>query len=79
MAGSAWLETTVLGVYKPFKLTAYGRRADAQHRAAAQGLSAVASASAGTPFSPANMVAAVILLSLLLLAAMHLLGGGFGH
>ena len=71
--------TTVLGVYKPFGMTAYGRRADSLRRGAAKGLTPGESASTGTPFSPANLLAAVILASLLLVVAMHLFGAGFRH
>ena len=73
------MATTVLGVYKPLGLTPHGRRADAQRRAAAQGLSAGASASTHTPSLSMNIVAAVILGIVLLLTAMHLLGAGFRH
>lgn len=73
--------TTVLGVYKPFGMTTYGRRLNEQRRGAAPELGDVSggAVSAGSPFPWSYVLAAVILAIVLALAALHLVGSGFRH
>jgi hypothetical protein len=73
--------TTVLGVYKPLGMTAYGRRLNEQRRGAASEPGDVSggAVSTGSPFPSSYVLSAVILAIVLALAALHLLGSGFQH
>lgn len=71
--------TTVLGVYKPFGMTAYGRRLHRSRSATASGATVLrdASLAARSAFSSSYVVVAAIVLAVLL--ALHLFGSRFQH
>ena len=73
--------TTVLGVYKPGGMTAYGRRMHEYRRAAASELTDVGAGTVASvsPFPSPYVLAAIVLAIVLALAALHLLGSGFHH
>jgi hypothetical protein len=73
--------TTVLGVYKPFGMTAYGRRVYEQRRgdvAEGDAFSGVAVVERSA-FPSSYVLAAFIVLIVLALTVLHLLGSGFRH
>lgn len=73
--------TTVLGVYKPFGMTAYGRRVYEQSRgdAAEHGAFSGRAVVERSALSSSYVLAALILAIVFALAALHLLGSGFRH
>jgi len=83
LASILLLMATVLGVYKPFGRTAYGRREQArQRRAFAPARSPAAAAADGTTAGSRLMYVlggAVLVGLLLLFLIFHLAGGDFGH
>jgi hypothetical protein len=76
------LVTTVLGVYKPFEMTAYGRRKHGERRATALEEAVVAPVTVALADRQALMpyvLGAIILAVLLLLSVRHFASTGFHH